>query len=123
MAALIRVKRIYEPVEADDGQRVLVDRIWPRGISRDRAELDAWMPEVAPSTELRKWFGHDPARWDEFLARYRSEFADNPHVDQLSSLVAAGPLTLLYSARDTENNQAVALASFLGQTRDDDPDP
>ncbi len=114
MAALIRVKRIYEPVESDDGQRVLVDRIWPRGISRDRAELDAWMPEVAPSTELRKWFGHDPARWDEFLTRYRSEIADNPHVDQLASLVAAGPLTLLYSARDTDHNQAVALASFLG---------
>ena len=111
----VRVKRIYEPVEPGDGHRVLVDRIWPRGISRERAALDAWMPEVAPSTELRKWFGHDPERWLEFQARYRRELADNPVVADAAALAGRGTLTLLYSARDTEHNQAVALAAILGR--------
>jgi uncharacterized protein YeaO (DUF488 family) len=115
MVERIRVKRIYEPAVTGDGQRILVDRIWPRGVSRGRAELDEWMPEVAPSAELRQWFGHDPARWDEFRARYRSELVDNPHRDHLADLAAAGPVTLLYSARDTSHNQAVALASFLDE--------
>lgn len=115
MNALVRVKRIYEPVEASDGQRILVDRIWPRGISRTRAELDAWMPDVAPSTELRKWFAHDPQRWEEFQARYRSELLDSPHVDDLAALQALGPVTLLYSARDVDRNQAVVLASVLDE--------
>ena len=109
----MRVKRIYEPVEADDGQRILVDRIWPRGISRARAALDAWMPDVAPSNELRKWFDHDPLRWEEFQSRYRSELIDNARVDELGALATTAPVTLLYSARDTEHNQAVALASIL----------
>ena len=113
MVTPIRVKRIYEPAEAGDGQRILVDRIWPRGISRERAELDAWMPDVAPSTDLRKWFGHDSARWDEFRVRYRAELADNPDVEQLTALIQSGPTTLLYSARDVDHNQAVALAAFL----------
>lgn len=107
------VKRIYEEVEPDDGQRVLVDRIWPRGISRDRARLDAWLPEVAPSHELRKWFDHTPERWVGFQERYRAELVDNPHFDELKARGAAGPVTLLYSARDTERNQAVALAAIL----------
>ena len=111
--AAVGVKRIYEPVDDDDGQRVLVDRIWPRGLSRARAALDAWMPDVAPSNELRKWFAHDPERWDDFQVRYRSELADNPHVEDLAALAAGGSLTLLYSARDTERNQAVVLASIL----------
>jgi uncharacterized protein YeaO (DUF488 family) len=109
----VRIKRIYEPVEADDGQRVLVDRIWPRGVSRDRAALDQWMPEVAPSNELRKWFAHDPLRWDGFQTRYGLELAGSPHLEELVALAEAAPLTLLYSARDTEHNQAVALASIL----------
>lgn len=113
MNTSVRVKRIYEPVEVGDGQRILVDRIWPRGISRVRAELDAWMPEVAPSTELRKWFAHDPQRWKEFQARYRSELIGSPHVDDLAALRAGGPVTLLYSARDVDRNQAVVLASVL----------
>jgi uncharacterized protein YeaO (DUF488 family) len=111
--AAVGVRRIYEVVEADDGKRVLVDRIWPRGVSRDRARLDVWMPEVAPSHELRKWFDHTPERWVEFQARYRAELVDNPHLDELEVLKAAGPVTLLYSARDTEYNQAVALAAVL----------
>ena len=108
--ASARVKRIYEPVEADDGQRVLVDRIWPRGISRARAALDAWMPEVAPSNQLRTWFAHDPERWEEFQARYRNELADNSHLAELAALRALAPL---YSARDTERNQAVVLRLIL----------
>ena len=109
----VAVKRIYEQAADGDGQRILVDRIWPRGVSRARAALDAWMPEVAPSNELRKWFGHDPQRWDEFRARYRAELADSPHLEQLAAMIATSPATLLYSARDTEHNQAVALASIL----------
>jgi len=113
MVGAIRVKRIYEPVDAEDGKRVLVDRIWPRGISRQRAALDAWMPEVAPSHELRTWFAHEPERWTEFQARYRTELAAGPHLDALAALADPGPLTLLYSARDTIHNQAVALATML----------
>jgi len=109
----VAVKRIYEQAEEGDGQRILVDRIWPRGVSRARAALDAWMPEVAPSNELRKWFGHDPERWDEFRVRYRAELADSPHLEQLAAMVTTSPATLLYSARATEHNQAVALASIL----------
>jgi uncharacterized protein YeaO (DUF488 family) len=109
----VRVKRIHEDVESADGQRILVDRLWPRGISRDRAELAAWMPEVAPSHELRRWFNHDPERWIEFQARYRTELVGSEHVDELEALIAAGPVTLLYSARDMEHNQAVALAAIL----------
>ena len=113
--AHVAVKRIYEPVAANDGQRVLVDRIWPRGVSRDAAHLDAWLPEVAPSTSLRKWFDHKPDRWSEFVRRYQEELRDGPHLEQLRSLLSNGGLTLLYSARDTKHNQAVALAVILTQ--------
>jgi uncharacterized protein YeaO (DUF488 family) len=113
MSSSVRVKRIYEPIDADDGHRVLVDRMWPRGVARERAALDAWMPEVAPSTELRKWFAHDPERWPEFRARYAAELVNNPRVAELAAIAARGTLTLLYSARDTSHNQAVALASVL----------
>ncbi len=111
----VAVKRIYEPVSANDGQRVLVDRIWPRGVSRDAAHLDVWLPEVAPSTALRKWFDHKPDRWSEFVRRYQRELRDGPHLEQLRSLLSKGRLTLLYSARDTKHNQAVALAVILTQ--------
>jgi len=112
----VRVKRIYDPVDPEDGSRVLVDRVWPRGVSRQRAALDAWVPELAPSTELRKWFAHDPQRWAEFQTRYRTELVDSPHLMELSALADSGPLTLLYSARDTNHNQAVALAKMLSAT-------
>ena len=115
MATSVRVKRIYEPIGTDDGHRVLVDRMWPRGIARERAALDAWMPEVAPSTELRKWFAHDPERWPEFQARYRAELLNNPLIPELAAIAARGTLTLLYSARDTNHNQAVALAAILNR--------
>ena len=111
--AEVAVKRIYEPVSDSDGQRVLVDRIWPRGVSREAARLEAWLPEVAPSTPLRKWFDHKPERWSEFARRYEQELFDNPHLEQLHSLLSRGRVTLLYSARDIEHNQAVVLAAIL----------
>ena len=111
---LIALKRAYAPPSPDDGQRVLVDRIWPRGVSREEAALDLWLKDIAPSTVLRKWFGHDPARWEEFRARYRKELASNDEaVAQLRALAAKGKVTLVYGARDEEHNQAVVLADYL----------
>ncbi|MDD4932861.1 MAG: DUF488 domain-containing protein [Methylacidiphilaceae bacterium] len=110
----IRIRRVYEPPGAGEGLEVLVDRVWPRGLSKEKLPIDAWEKELAPSTELRKWFGHDPSRWEEFSRRYRLELA--PHADRLRKLLqAAGSqdLTLLYSARDTEHNQAVVLREVL----------
>ena len=110
----ITIKRIYEPVEQDDGARVLVDRIWPRGITKAEAALDLWLKEVAPSTELRKWFGHDPERWQAFQERYDGELDRNEaNVARLRGLTAKGAVTLLYSARDAAHNQAVALRNYL----------
>jgi uncharacterized protein YeaO (DUF488 family) len=110
----IRVKRIYEAPGKDDGARVLVDRVWPRGVSKEEADLALWLKDIAPSTALRKWFGHDPARWDEFQKRYREELdADQAAVDELRGLLKKGRVTLLYGARDTEHNQAVALAAYV----------
>lgn len=113
MAGKLKLKRAYEPAEAGDGRRVLVDRIWPRGVSKDEAHVDLWLKEVAPSTALRKWFGHDPARWSEFRERYFKELRANPAVENLRQIMAAGPVTLVYGAKDTQHNQAVALAEFL----------
>jgi uncharacterized protein YeaO (DUF488 family) len=115
MTPMFLTKRIYEPVAPDDGQRVLVDRIWPRGISHERAALDAWIPDVAPSTELRRWFAHDPERWGAFQGRFRAELADNPHVEELRALGRRGTVTLLYGARNREQNQAVVLAAILNE--------
>ncbi len=110
----IRVKRIYEPPETADGYRLLVDRLWPRGVSRESASLDAWMKEVAPSSELRRWFGHDASRWQEFKRRYAVELGTRQDlVAEILSLARDRPVTLLYSARDTDHNQAVALAEYL----------
>jgi uncharacterized protein YeaO (DUF488 family) len=110
----VRVKRIYAPPGKDDGYRVLVDRLWPRGASRERAHLDEWAKELAPSDELRRWFAHDPARFAEFRRRYRAELS--PHADQLADLrrrAKSGPLTIVYAARDEEHNNAVVLAELL----------
>ena len=110
----VRVKRIYEPAEEADGYRVLVDRLWPRGVSKDGASLDAWMREIAPSAELRRWFGHDVSRWREFKRRYAGELDTRQDlVAEILSLAKQRPVTLLYSARDTDHNQAVALARYL----------
>lgn len=112
----IRLKRIYEPVEEDDGYRILVDRLWPRGISKDNAAIDLWLKDVAPSTALRQWFNHDPEKWDEFKSRYFSELPDRSHYLQthiLIKLIRTKNITLIYSSRDTEYNQAVALREYL----------
>jgi uncharacterized protein YeaO (DUF488 family) len=113
----IRIKRVYLPPEKSDGQRVLVDRLWPRGLRKEDAHLVLWLKEAGPSTELRKWFGHDPARWQEFRLRYAHELKDNPAVARLLELARNGDLTLLYSARDTAHNQAVVLAELLAANR------
>lgn len=110
----IRLKRVYDPPDKDDGARVLVDRLWPRGLRKDRAALTLWLKEIAPSTELREWFGHDPARWTEFGHRYRAELTRNDEaVAQLADLSKLGPLTLLYAAHDTEHNHAIVLSAYL----------
>ena len=110
----LRIKRVYEPADDGDGQRVLVDGIWLRGMTRQAAAIDVWLKEIAPSAGLRKWFGHDPARWQEFQRRYRAELAQNePAVAQLLAMLKAGPVTLLFGARDTEHNQAVVLSDYL----------
>ncbi len=112
--APVRIKRIYDPVEDSDGFRVLVDRVWPRGLSRQKAAIDLWAKDVAPSTDLRRWFNHDPARWEEFQRRYRAEL--NRRSAELRALLdqcGARPLTLLFAARDTHRNQAVVLRDVL----------
>lgn len=110
----IKIKRVYDTRSDDDGFRVLVDRVWPRGLTKEKAAVDLWLKEVAPSTDLRKWFGHDPQRWDEFRARYRAELDARPMlVDQLREQASKGPLTLVYSAHDEAHNQAVALREVL----------
>lgn len=113
----IQIKRIYDAPDASDGFRVLVDRIWPRGMSREKAALGEWDKMIAPSSALRKWFGHDPERYEEFRKRYRKELEDNPETEQFITLVRQhideGPVTLLFGAKDREHNQAVVLREFL----------
>lgn len=115
----IQIKRAYEQPAPTDGYRVLVDRIWPRGISKDEAALDQWAKDLAPSTQLRKWFGHDPARWQEFQERYRAELADRTQeIDELLQRARKGRLTLVYGARDTMHNQAQVLKQILESQTD-----
>lgn len=111
----VQIKRIYEPVASTDGTRVLVDRLWPRGISRFDAKINLWQKEVAPSTELRSWFGHRPERWKEFQKRYRAELKENPALEELRVLSRVKPMTLLYAARDTEHTHALVVQSLLSQ--------
>ena len=112
----VQIKRVYEPPSSNDGHRVLIDRLWPRGVSRHRARLDGWVKELAPSTELRQWFGHDPGRFEEFRRRYIEELRDErPRLAALRRRARDGTLTLVYSAHDTEHNDAVVLAEILGR--------
>lgn len=114
----IRIKRAYEAAEPSDGRRVLVERLWPRGVSRERAHLDDWIKDVAPSPALRVWFGHDPARFDTFAERYREELARHEEeVAALLELARSAPLTLVYGARDEEHNGAVVLRDYLERRR------
>jgi uncharacterized protein YeaO (DUF488 family) len=111
---MLRVKRVYEPAEADDGKRFLVERLWPRGMKKESLKMDGWIKDVAPSDELRHWFGHDPAKWEEFRHRYAGELKE--HGDAWQPLLAEarhGTVTLLYSAHDEEHNNAIALQTFL----------
>lgn len=108
------IKRIYEPVDDGDGTRVLVDRLWPRGVSKAEAHIALWIKDVAPTPVLRKWFGHDPARWVDFRRRYRDELEHSAAaVAQLRDLAATGPLTLIYAANDPVHNHARVLAAYL----------
>ena len=114
----VRFKRAYEPPERSDGYRVLIDRIWPRGVSKEQAHLDEWARELAPSSELRRWFGHDPARFAEFRRRYLDELkAQQEKLRELRRRAREETLTLVYGARDTEHNDAVVLAELLRQGR------
>jgi uncharacterized protein YeaO (DUF488 family) len=108
------VKRIYDAPDRGDGSRVLVDRLWPRGVRKEAAKLTLWLKDIAPSDDLRRWFGHDPARFAEFSRRYRAELGANKDaVSHLEDLMKARPVTLLYAARDTEHNEARVLADYL----------
>lgn len=109
----ILLKRAYEPAAKSDGKRVLVERLWPRGIKKEALHLDTWMKDVAPSTELRKWFNHDPERWNEFRKRYFAELAANPESWHALLENAPSRLTLVYSSHDQEHNNAVALRDYL----------
>lgn len=111
---MIRTKRAYDPIESEDGTRVLVDRVWPRGIKKADLQIEDWPKDVAPSKELRQWFGHDPDKWEAFQRRYHAELDEHPDVWQpLLELARKGNLTLVYGARDREHNNAVALQAFL----------
>ncbi|MFB6286396.1 MAG: DUF488 domain-containing protein [Candidatus Bipolaricaulia bacterium] len=115
---MIRTKRAYDPIESEDGARVLVDRMWPRGVKKSELGIDAWHKDVAPSKELRQWFAHDPDKWDEFQRRYFAELDDKPDVwRSLLEFAREGDLTLVYGARDREHNNAVALKAYLEAQR------
>jgi uncharacterized protein YeaO (DUF488 family) len=110
----IDLKRAYDPPAKSDGRRMLVDRVWPRGIARDDLRIDAWLKDLAPSTGLRKWFGHDPAKWDEFKKRYARELEQRAGaLEELVAQARAGHVTLVFGAKDTEHNNAVALKEHL----------
>jgi uncharacterized protein YeaO (DUF488 family) len=114
----IQMRRVYDPPTPGDGYRVLIDRVWPQGVSKEKARLDAWLKELAVSTELRRWFGHDPARWDEFRERYGRELRAPERracLQELAERARAGPVTIVYGARDTEHNNAVVLATVLDE--------
>lgn len=110
----VRTKRIYDPAEAGDGHRVLIDHVWPRGVSKERAALDEWAKELAPRDQLRKWFDHRPERFDEFRSRYRAELEQQAgRLDELRGIARSGRLTILYAARDRDHNNAIVLAELL----------
>ena len=110
----IRIKRAYEEPDAEDGERILVDRLWPRGLTKEKARIDLWLKNVAPSTELRKWFAHDPAKWAEFRSRYKEELKRNKEqISLLRQEASKGTVTLIYGAKDQQHNEAVILQRLL----------
>jgi uncharacterized protein YeaO (DUF488 family) len=110
---VVNIRRVYDPPTAEDGRRVLVDRVWPRGVRKDALELDEWAKDVAPSTQLRKWYGHDPERFEEFATRYRAELAGSPDLERLRAL--AGPMTLLTATKDLDLSHATVLRELLAK--------
>jgi uncharacterized protein YeaO (DUF488 family) len=110
----IKVKRAYEKSDKTDGARILVDRLWPRGLTKAKAAIDLWLKEIAPSTELRKWFGHDPEKWSRFRGRYQTELKHRTEeIELIRTKAKKGPVTLIYGARDQKHNEAVVLKTFL----------
>lgn len=110
----VSIKRVYEPYDVKDGRRVLVDRLWPRGLTKQKAHIDLWLKDIAPSTELRQWFRHDPEKWPEFQKRYEAELkANQPVVNQLKDELTQRPVTLVYGAKDESHNDAAVLKDFL----------
>lgn len=111
---MIQLKRAYEPASKEDGRRFLVERLWPRGVKKELLTVEAWLKDVAPSTQLRQWFSHDPEKWGEFQRRYKAELEQHPEVcDPLLEAARSGTVTLVYSSHDTEHNNAVALRGYL----------
>ncbi len=112
----MKIKRVYQQAEIEDGIRILVDRLWPRGLTKEKARVDLWLKDVAPSTELRKWFGHEPAKWDTFKERYLQELKNNEkQTSILKEQLEMGVVTLLFASKDEEHNEAVVLKEFLCQ--------
>jgi uncharacterized protein YeaO (DUF488 family) len=110
----IKIKRVYDEAKKADGKRILVDRLWPRGLTKTRAKVDLWLKEISPSTALRRWFGHEPSKWEDFKRRYSAELERNrDQVALLKREIAAGKVTLIYGAKDQEHNAAVVLQEFL----------
>jgi uncharacterized protein YeaO (DUF488 family) len=109
----IKIKRVYETPENGDGFRVLVDRLWPRGLTKEKAALDLWLKEIAPSTELRKWFSHDPEKWKEFQKKYHKELKENMEAVSTLKEHLKGPVSLLYAAKDEKHNEALVLKNYL----------
>ena len=113
---ILQLKRVYEAPSKTDGTRILVDRLWPRGLTKEKAHVDLWLKEVAPSNDLRKWFAHDPTKWPEFKARYKAELKNNAvQLALLKQAITRGPATLLYGAKDREHNEAVVLQDLLSR--------
>jgi uncharacterized protein YeaO (DUF488 family) len=111
---MVKTKRAYDPVSRGDGKRILVDRLWPRGIKKEAARIDEWLKDIAPSDDLRKWFAHDPAKWPEFQKRYADELKNKPElVKRLKTETKEGTVTLLFAAKDAEHNNAVALKELI----------
>lgn len=111
---MVKVKRIYDPPSSDDGKRILVDRLWPRGLKKDQARIDEWLKDIAPSNELRKWFSHDPERWGEFRERYKKELKDKSDlIGKIRGESKEGKVTLLFSAKGKEHNNAIVLKEVI----------
>lgn len=112
----VKIKRVYEAPDANDGKRILVDRLWPRGLTKEKADVDLWLKDIAPTTDLRKWFSHDPAKWEEFKERYFDELKNNKEpVSLLKNEIKKGPVTLIYGAKDEVHNEALVLKNMLNK--------